>query len=218
MARIPDDLKVEVASMRLFDLARAWYREEAQLAAPQVLWTDFKTLFKEKFFPNVERDELQMQFEALQQGNMTVSEDTSEFTRLSRFAKKLVRAPEDRAWRFKKGLTRELRHAVAISQATTYASILKIAQAVEKEADPKLKREWDIGSSSYQTSAKRTQIQARPQQPAQQHHRPARVYAHQPQRQRRQLLALSVTGQDTALTNAARGSGSAYFADQTHIR
>ncbi|KAJ6833848.1 uncharacterized protein M6B38_339125 [Iris pallida] len=34
----------------------------------------------------------------------------------------------------------------------------------------------------------------------------------------RQLLALSVTGQDTALTNAARGSGSAYSADQTHIR
>ncbi|KAJ6792077.1 Uncharacterized protein M6B38_243010 [Iris pallida] len=108
-----------------------------------------------------------MQFEALQQGNMTVAEYTSEFTRLSRFAENLVRAPEDRAWRFKKGLTRELRHAVAISQATTYASILKIAQAVEKEADPKLKRDRDIGSNSYQMSAKRTQIQARPQQPAQ---------------------------------------------------
>ncbi|KAJ6815407.1 uncharacterized protein M6B38_317565 [Iris pallida] len=80
MARTPDDLKVEVASMRLFNLARAWYREEPQLAVPQVLWTDFKTLFKDKFFPEVEQDELRMQFEALQQGNMTVAEYTSEFT------------------------------------------------------------------------------------------------------------------------------------------
>ncbi|KAJ6804965.1 uncharacterized protein M6B38_185505 [Iris pallida] len=36
MARIPDDLKVEVASMRLFDLARAWYRDEPQLAMPSL--------------------------------------------------------------------------------------------------------------------------------------------------------------------------------------
>ncbi|KAJ6847732.1 uncharacterized protein M6B38_276510 [Iris pallida] len=124
-----------------------------------------------------------MQFEALQQGNMMVAEYTSEFIRLSRFAESLVSTLEDRAWRFKKGLTKELQHAVAISQAKTYASILKIAQAMEKEADPKLKRDRDIGSSSFQTPAKRAQIQARPQQPAQQHHRPARVHAHQPQRQ-----------------------------------
>ncbi|KAJ6790759.1 Uncharacterized protein M6B38_247910 [Iris pallida] len=114
---------------------------------------------------------------------MTVAEYTSEFIRLSMFAESLVSAPEDRAWRFKKGLTRELRHAVAISQAITYASILKIAQAVEKEVNPKLKRDRDMGSSSYQTPAKRTQIQARPQQPAQQYHRPARVPVHQPHRQ-----------------------------------
>ncbi|KAJ6816900.1 uncharacterized protein M6B38_416365 [Iris pallida] len=113
MANIPDDTKVEVASMRLFDLARAWYRKDPQLAEPHVPWTDFKTLFKEKFFPEVERDELRMQFEGLQQGTMAVAQYTSEFTRLSRFAESLVRAPEDRAWRFKKGLTKELRHAVA---------------------------------------------------------------------------------------------------------
>ncbi|KAJ6822514.1 uncharacterized protein M6B38_388145 [Iris pallida] len=123
-----------------------------------------------------------MQFEALQQGNMTVAEYTSEFTRLSRFVESLVSTPEDRAWRFKKGLTRELRHAVVISQAMTYTSILKIAQAVEKEANPKLKRDRDIGSNSFQTPAKRNQIQTRPQQPTQQHHRPARVPVQQPQR------------------------------------
>ncbi|KAJ6827913.1 uncharacterized protein M6B38_366035 [Iris pallida] len=161
----PENLKVEVASMRLFDLARAWYREEPQLTEAQVSWIDFKTLFKEKFFPEVEKDELRMQFEALQQGTMTVAQYTSEFTRLSRFAENLVRALEERAWRFKKGLTRKLRHAVAISQAMTYTSILKIAQAVEKEADLKLKRDRDIDSSSFQAPAKRvqTQIQARPQ-------------------------------------------------------
>ncbi|KAJ6849626.1 uncharacterized protein M6B38_267930 [Iris pallida] len=86
---------------------------------------------------------------------MTIVEYTLKFTRLSRFAESLVRAPEDRAWRFKKGLTRELRHAVAISQATTYSSILKIAQAVEKEMDPRPKRDRDIGSSSHQAPAKR---------------------------------------------------------------
>ncbi|KAJ6849624.1 uncharacterized protein M6B38_267920 [Iris pallida] len=126
-----------------------------------------------------------MQFEALQQGTMTVAQYTSEFTRLSRFAKSLVRAPEDRAWRFKKGLTRELRHAVAISQATTYSSILKIAQAVEKEINPRPKRDRDIGSSSHQAPAKRVQIQTqmRPVQQAVVQHRPARVHADPPQRQ-----------------------------------
>ncbi|KAJ6810042.1 uncharacterized protein M6B38_157475 [Iris pallida] len=185
MANIPDDTKVEVASMRLFDLARAWYREDPQLAESHVSWIDFKTLFKEKFFPEVERDELRMQFEVLQQGTMTVAEYTSEFTRLNRFAESLVRAPEDRAWRFKKGLTRELQHAVAISQATTYSSILKIVQAVEKEMDLRPKRDRDIGSSSHQAPTKRVQIQTqtRPVQQAVVQHRPARVHADPPQRQ-----------------------------------
>ncbi|KAJ6800270.1 uncharacterized protein M6B38_203210 [Iris pallida] len=168
MARILDNLKVEVTSMRLFDITRAWYREEPQLAKPEVSWKDFKLLFQEKFFPDVERDELQMQFEALQHGSMIVAQYTSEFTRLSRFAENLVSTPKERAWKFKKGLTRELRHTVAISQATTYASILKVSHGVEKEMDQKLKRDRDIGASSSQGPSKRTDTQQRP--PQHQHH------------------------------------------------
>ncbi|KAJ6802865.1 uncharacterized protein M6B38_190070 [Iris pallida] len=50
MANIPDDTKVEVASMRLFDLARAWYREDPQLTELHVSWTVLKLCLRRSSF------------------------------------------------------------------------------------------------------------------------------------------------------------------------
>lgn len=171
--------------MQLYDVSSAWYRDEPQLVVPLLLWTDFKLLFKEKFFPEVARDELRNQFEALQPGSMTVDEYTSEFSRLNRFAEGLVSTPKERARRFKKGLIRELRQAVTISRATTYSDILKVAQGVERDMEPRTKRDRDISSSSYQAPPpKKAHIPARSaQQAAPQQYRPPRAPAFQPQRQ-----------------------------------
>ncbi|MFG1569941.1 retrotransposon gag family protein, partial [Staphylococcus aureus] len=160
MARVPEDLKIESASMQLFDITQTWYRDEPQLSAPGVTWAEFKELYKKKFYPDVAREALESQFESLEQGNLTVDEYTAEFSRLSRFAESMVSTPESKARRFRKGLTHEIRLAVATSRATTYEDILKVAQVVEKELDRRPKRDRDAygGGSSQSSSAKRSNI------------------------------------------------------------
>ncbi|KAJ6798594.1 Uncharacterized protein M6B38_210015 [Iris pallida] len=134
IVRIPDDLKVETASIQLFDIARIWFKDEPELAVPNLTWETFKELFKKKFFPEVARDALQDQFERLEQGNLTVDEYAAEFNRLSLFVEYMIGAPEVRARRFRRGLSQEIRLYVT-SIARTYEEILNVAQGVE----------WNLG-------------------------------------------------------------------------
>ncbi|KAJ6837479.1 uncharacterized protein M6B38_121040 [Iris pallida] len=141
MARIPEDKKVETPSMQLYDIACTWYRDEPRFTVPDVTWKEFKELFKIKFYPDAAREELENEFESLEQGNLSIDEYTAEFFRLSRFADALT--PEAKAKKFRKGLSHEIRIAIATSQATTYERILKVAQAVEKKMKHKKKRDRD---------------------------------------------------------------------------
>ncbi|KAJ6803190.1 uncharacterized protein M6B38_108610 [Iris pallida] len=68
-ARIPEDQKVDNASMQLYDIAFTWYRDEPRFSVPGVTWEEFKELFKEKFYPEAAREELENEFESLEQGN-----------------------------------------------------------------------------------------------------------------------------------------------------
>ena len=104
-ARVADADKVDVVSIQLTYLAHIWWtNEKERLGAEPATWDFFSESFLAKFFPDTARDEMEHRFVHLVQGNRTVDEYATEFTRLSRFAPDLVATEASRARKFLMGL------------------------------------------------------------------------------------------------------------------
>ena len=79
-----------------------------------MMWALFKTLFLEKKFPRVKREEKEMEFISLKQRNLSLVEYERKFDKLSRYAPHLMDTEERKARRFEKGLRPELYKVVAM--------------------------------------------------------------------------------------------------------
>ena len=55
-------------------------------AVRDITWEEFQTLFLRKFFPHYSRDRRYQEFLSLSQGDMSVEEYTSQFSKLRRYA------------------------------------------------------------------------------------------------------------------------------------
>jgi hypothetical protein len=64
-------------------------------------WEEFKTLFLNKYFPSNVKDQKEIEFLTLQQGDMTVDEYVARFESLARFSNNLQNQP-DEAWKSKR--------------------------------------------------------------------------------------------------------------------
>ncbi|KAJ6853555.1 uncharacterized protein M6B38_249610 [Iris pallida] len=89
IVRIPDDLKVETASIQLFDIARIWFKDEPELAVPISHGRPSRNYSRRSSFRRL-LETLQDQFERLEQGNLTVDEYAAEFDRLSHFVEYMM--------------------------------------------------------------------------------------------------------------------------------
>lgn len=75
-----------------------------------ISWEEFKDMFFDQFCPETLRDEKQMEFLNLRQGNMTVQEYHRRFLKLSRFApEQLMDNQSKMAHRFVKGIRNEIK-------------------------------------------------------------------------------------------------------------
>jgi len=70
-----DEQKLMFATYLLNDDAQYWWagmQQQMQTRDEQVKWASFRTQFLEKYFPDTTRQDREVEFLALQQGNMTV--------------------------------------------------------------------------------------------------------------------------------------------------
>ena len=96
-----------------------------------VSWDQFVATFENQYFLESVRDQFRMQFELLQQGNMSVSEYSIKFQSLSRFAPDLVVSEDRKCRRFEKGLCPSLQKLVMGHHLRSFDAILDYARAVE---------------------------------------------------------------------------------------
>nr|CAD1842671.1 unnamed protein product [Ananas comosus var. bracteatus] len=96
-------------------------------------WKEFCKIFYDKYFPDSIRRAKKAEFVHLEQSNRTVIEYELEFTRLERFAPKLVESELERARKFEEGLRPDIRQLVVGYELPTLRDVVNKALLLEKE-------------------------------------------------------------------------------------
>ena len=96
-------------------------------------WEEFKIMFLNKYFPSNLKDQKEIEFLTLQQGDMTVDEYVARFESLARFSNNLQNQP-DEAWkskRFEQGLRPEVIYLVITQRIREYQTFIQACQLAE---------------------------------------------------------------------------------------
>ncbi|XP_050263907.1 uncharacterized protein LOC126708134 [Quercus robur] len=131
--------KVSFASFMLKGEAEHWWRSTKKtvpLKEDEILtWTIFLDAFHEKYFPKSIRDEKEVEFMELIQGNKTVLQYEAKFTELSRFSLHIVVDDVRKAKKFQIGLQPSIRTRMAALRLKTYSEVVETTKVVEKECE-----------------------------------------------------------------------------------
>ncbi|XP_074351306.1 uncharacterized protein LOC141690398 [Apium graveolens] len=80
------DQKTEFSSYFLKGEANYWWESNKVLEGTKIVaWDRFTELFLEKYFPHYMKNQIELKFLELKQGNLSVAEYKEKFTELSRF-------------------------------------------------------------------------------------------------------------------------------------
>ena len=127
--------KVSFASFMLKGEAEYWWRSTKKtvpLEEDEILtWTVFLDAFYEKYFLESVRDEKEVEFMELIQGNKTVLQYEAKFTELSRFAPHIVADDVRKAKKFQRGLRPSIRTRMATLRLKSYFEVVETAKVVE---------------------------------------------------------------------------------------
>ena len=105
LVKVGEDQKTDFASYLLKGEANYWWESKKALEGEEVIaWDRFKELFLEKHFPRYVKNQMQIKFLELKQGNMSVAEYEAKFTELARFVPEQVDTEEKLVQRFQEGL------------------------------------------------------------------------------------------------------------------
>ncbi|XP_059645160.1 uncharacterized protein LOC132286788 [Cornus florida] len=136
-------LKIILATYNFFKDAMLWWKSVTNRHDVETMdWDTYKELFYDKYFPIIERWELQREFDLLIQGTMTVTEYENKFTFLSRFTPNLVRDEANMIQKFVFGLHYSIRPALTAQNLKVYIEAIERALMIEAEAkDRNMNRE-----------------------------------------------------------------------------
>ena len=98
--------------------ARAWWnvsRTKWEKEQTTWIWLNFIREFNEKYFPPIVQEKRVDDFIRLYQGVLSVSEYETQFTKLSKFASKLVATKQRRVRRFIQGSNIEIQETLAVT-------------------------------------------------------------------------------------------------------
>ncbi|KAK1396603.1 hypothetical protein POM88_006466 [Heracleum sosnowskyi] len=140
LIEVTEDKKTEYASYFLKNEASYWW-ETSRAMEPEglITWARFTELFLERYFPDYMRDQMELKFLELKQGNMTVPQYETRFTELSRFVPTYVDTEKKKAKRFQQGLRSWIRSKLAVLELDTYAAVVQKAMIAETESDSYMK-------------------------------------------------------------------------------
>ncbi|XP_048135735.1 uncharacterized protein LOC125315327 [Rhodamnia argentea] len=131
-----EEEKVTPAVYRLQDTADDWWKAAKGRVFPEGTtpnWTIFTKVFNGKYFSETAQGQKMLEFQQLRQNHMTIDQYEAEFSRLSRYAPRMVENPLDRARRFRDGPRPELRSRLISLNPRDYDKLYERGQMVERD-------------------------------------------------------------------------------------
>ncbi|XP_030442515.1 uncharacterized protein LOC115664770 [Syzygium oleosum] len=131
-----DTEMVTLAEYRLQENANDWWKATKNRVFPEgtaQTWVAFTENFYGKYFSESAMERKLAKFMRLRQGSMTVGQYEAEFVRLSSFAPRMVKDPQDKVRRFQDGLKPDLRSQMISLNIKDYSEMYERAQAIERD-------------------------------------------------------------------------------------
>ncbi|XP_070039093.1 uncharacterized protein [Nicotiana tomentosiformis] len=96
-------------------------------------WDQFTRIFLDRYIPPSQREELRVQFDQLQQGELSVTEYEERFSKLSRHALMIIPTDIKKVWRFVAGLHTGIQATMAreVEMRTSYELVVEITQRIK---------------------------------------------------------------------------------------
>ncbi|XP_074346582.1 uncharacterized protein LOC141685376 [Apium graveolens] len=105
LVKVEADQKTEFSSYFLKGEANYWWEsKKARECEGVVTWDRFTELLLEKYFPHYMKNQMEIKFLELKQGNLSVTDYEAKFTELARFVPEQVDTDEKWAKGFQQGL------------------------------------------------------------------------------------------------------------------
>ncbi|XP_070049885.1 uncharacterized protein [Nicotiana tomentosiformis] len=128
--------EVDFTTFQLEGRARRWWKSYllGRLAgSPPITWDQFTHLFLERYIPPSQREELRLQFEQLQQGQLSMTDYEARFFELSRHALMILPTEAELVRRFVAGLHSSIQDSMAweVEMGTSYQLVVEIARRIE---------------------------------------------------------------------------------------
>ncbi|XP_057958404.1 uncharacterized protein LOC131151170 [Malania oleifera] len=132
-----ENQKVTFSTFKLAREAKKWWvsvkkMEELRLILVALTWARFKELFFEQYFPATVRNANMEEFMNLTQESLTVQQYAAKFQELSGFAPFVLSDEVKKAWKFQRGLRKEIRRQMTILQLQDFAMLVDKATVAEE--------------------------------------------------------------------------------------
>ncbi|XP_027905905.1 uncharacterized protein LOC114165494 [Vigna unguiculata] len=128
-----DEQKLLFATYLLNEDAKYWstgMQQQMETREDPVTWANFRTRFLEKYFPDTARQDMEAEFLALQQRDMSVQEYVNKFEHLTRYSSQNI-TEEWRCFKFERGLKHELKKVVTPLRERRFPVLVEQAKSVE---------------------------------------------------------------------------------------
>ncbi|XP_057975456.1 uncharacterized protein LOC131162869 [Malania oleifera] len=111
--------KVAFTMFKLSGEVKRWWKsmkmlEEHRPIPVALSWTRFRELFFERYFQTTIRNAKIEEFISLEQGQLTIQQYATSFQELSRFAPFMIPDEAMKAWKFQRGLKKEIHKQTTI--------------------------------------------------------------------------------------------------------
>ncbi|CAD5168201.1 unnamed protein product, partial [Musa acuminata subsp. malaccensis] len=100
-----------------------------------ITWKAFIEKFNDKYFSDCIREQKELEFLDLIQGNLTVAKYDSKFTELSRFATHITDDEIRKAKKFERGLRPAIRSRISALKLQVYADVVERALIIERDLE-----------------------------------------------------------------------------------
>jgi hypothetical protein len=157
-----EEQKVVMTVFKLEGEAEHWWKmtkASMEVKGKPLTWTNFLEAFYEKYFLDSVRDQKELEFQQLEQRDLTVGQYEEKFTELARFAPHLIEEDSKKVKKFLLGLRPPIRSKLVPLLLDSYSVVVRLDLAIEKDWEENQKQKNQQGGTRGNTPKGRREFE-----------------------------------------------------------